>query len=425
MDFSNYIAQIFIVTFSVIFIFEIILKIINFKYLNSYKRKVPDFIMKFTDNENIIRMKNYFNEKFYFSLFKSIIDSGMIILILILSVIPVFYGFLTNFVTNQYLLSYLFFGCYFLLGYTVSLPFDIFYHFKIEKKYEFNKMTIKTWVADQIKSALLIIIFSVIIISFLIFFISFFENIWWILLWGFFIIFQLLLQIIYPTFIAPLFNKFTPLSDEKLSSEIEKLLSSAGFKSSGVYEMDASKRSGHSNAYFTGIGKSKKIVLFDTLMQKLDNNEILAVLSHEIGHFKKKHIIFNLIFSSITLFVVLFVAHFFLNNSYFYNAFGLSENVKFIGLFLFFIFISPLSFIFNPVTQLISQKHEKEADNFAYKLTTDKDSLKSALIKLNIENLSNLFPAPIYTWFYYSHPPLLKRLSMIDEIKNTNQSLDD
>jgi STE24 endopeptidase len=286
-------------------------------------------------------------------------------------------------------------------------------------------MTAGLWITDMIKKIILSTVFGVIILIPLLFMLYNFKNSWWILLWVFFILFSLIIQIIYPLIIAPIFNRFKPLEDKDLQSKIEDLLLKTGFKFNGVFEMDASKRSSHSNAYFTGIGKSKRIVLFDVLLKNHTHEEILAILAHELGHYKHKHIIINFLISSVISFIGLFIAYLFLNYKPIYAAFGFSkdidfERLKFIGLFLISILVGPIGFFLNPLTNILSRIFEYQADRYSVKIMNNSRFIIDALKKLSIQNLSNIYPSPLYAWFYYSHPPILARIKRLQSLENKN-----
>lgn len=421
------INNIFTISFLILFIISIIIKllldVINYKHREKNKDKIPSELEGLIDKEKLFKINNYSNEKLVFSLIEYFFEKILLLIILFTGLIPIYYNILSKFNMNIYILALLFFWSFLIMQMILGLPFDIYFNFFIEKKYQFNKMTIGIWISDLIKKMVITLILSTIILSAIIFFISTFEKIWWILLWSFFFLFSLIIQIIYPAFIAPLFNKFKPLDNDELKNKINKLLIDTGFKLKGIYEMDASKRSTHSNAYFTGIGKTKRIVLFDSLLQKHSHEEILSILAHEIGHYKHKHIVKNIILSSFISFSALFLGYLLINNSYLYEAFGFNkdiniQDIKFIGLFLLTIISEPIGFLLNPFQAYISRKYEFQADRFSSKILNTPKYLIESLKKLNIDNLSNIYPADIYAWFYYSHPPLFKRIKALNSYKD-------
>lgn len=224
----------------------------------------------------------------------------------------------------------------------------------------------------------------------------------------------LVITYVFPTLIAPLFNKFKKLEKGSLKEGIEKMAQKANFAVSDIYQMDASKRSTHSNAYFTGFFKKKRIVLFDTLLERHTDNEIIAILAHEIGHFKLKHILKTLLVNVMMIFIMFYFVSILIDNNFIYDAFAF-EKSSYVGLFVIFILFSPINFIITPFLSAMSRKHEYEADKFAKNLTENKKDMSDALIKIHKDNLSNPFPHPLYVKFYYSHPPLIERISELEK----------
>jgi STE24 endopeptidase len=221
---------------------------------------------------------------------------------------------------------------------------------------------------------------------------------------------------LYPVVIAPLFNKYEPIKDEELKEKITSLLAKVGLKAKGIFQVDEGKRSKHTNAYFTGIGKTKRIVLYDTLLDSHSHEEILAVLAHEIGHWKKKHILKQLIFMIVLSLVGLYFVYLVVNWPPLYGAFGLKYTPVYAGLLLVSICLSCMGFFFSPLGAIISRRYEREADKMAHELTGTSEPMINALKRLAKDNLSNLHPHPLYVWFYYSHPPLIERIEYLKAI---------
>jgi len=294
------------------------------------------------------------------------------------------------------------------VGFIFSLPFDLYKTFVLDKKFGFSNMDAKLYITDTLKSSLMFVIFgggitwliSKIIINI--------EN-WW--LWGFVLIFAIMvvINVIYPTLIAPIFNKFTILKDEELKESIEKLLSSVGLKTEGVFTIDASKRDNRLNAYFGGLGKSKRVVLFDTLIEKLTKNELLAVLGHELGHFKHKDIIKNIAMIGLLLFIMFFI----FGNlpQALFDAVGI-EKTPYSIIAMFLIFSPILSLFFMPLFGMVSRSNEYHADEFGAECES-REELASALMKLANENKSFPKSHPLFIFFYHSHPPLVERLKRL------------
>lgn len=298
----------------------------------------------------------------------------------------------------------------------ISLPFDLYDEFVIEKKFGFSKMTFALWFTDQIKHILISVLIGAPLLAAIIAMLTFLPNTWWIFVSIFIFTASLVMAVIYPLVIAPLFNKFMPLEDGELKNRIEALSSSLGFKLSGIFIMDESKRSGHSNAYFGGLGKSKRIVLFDTLVNILTPDELIAVLGHELGHYKLHHIIRRFLIMIPIEFAVMLVFFVCSQNQALYEGFGFDFSpdsmnyVRFIGLFLTSIVISPFSELFSPIGNFFSRRDEFAADRFSAEHTKNPSALISGLIKLNSENLSELFPPKIYVIWNDSHPTLFERI---------------
>jgi STE24 endopeptidase len=276
-------------------------------------------------------------------------------------------------------------------------------------------MTVKLWLADLIKSTLISTILMSLILSVSFWIIQASPDYWWLFVWGFFFIFSLFVMFISPYVIEPLFNKFTPLEGDGLEEKIRAMMEKAGIKVSRVFKIDASKRSHHTNAYFTGIGKVKRIVLFDTLINKMTEPEVLAVLAHEVGHWKKKHILKRIIVIEAMSFIGACAAFRLLKTDFVAELFQIREATIFSKLILIGFLFSIISFPFIPLSSYFSRKHEYEADIFASVLTSDSESLATSLIKLSKDNLSNLHPHQLYAKFYYSHPPVVERVAKLRE----------
>ncbi|MCK9614644.1 MAG: M48 family metallopeptidase [Candidatus Omnitrophica bacterium] len=297
----------------------------------------------------------------------------------------------------------------------LSIPFSAYHTFVIEAKYGFNKTTLKTFISDIIKGLILTIIIGAIVLSIIFWFFYAAGSFAWIYCWIAVTLFQLFLLFIAPVVIMPLFNKYTPLEDGELKSAIENYAKEQKFALAGVFKMDASKRSTKSNAFFTGFGKFRRIALFDTLIQKHTTDELVSVLAHEIGHYKKKHFIKGIILSVITTGIMFFILSFFINNKGLFDAFKM-QNLSIYASLIFFGFLySPINLFISIFSNIISRKHEYEADDFAVKTYNKPESFITALKKLTVDNLSNLTPHPLKVFLDYSHPPVLKRIEAIRE----------
>jgi len=297
----------------------------------------------------------------------------------------------------------------------ISLPFSLYSQFVIEEEYGFNKMTFRLYFTDMIKNIFLSVFLFIPLFLGLFLFIDKSGSLWWLYGYLFFTAFQLLLSLIYPLVIAPIFNKFSELEDGPLRERLFALAEKTSFKASGIYVMDGSRRSAHSNAYFTGFGKARRIVLFDTLIKQLSHEELEAVLAHEIGHFKKKHILKRLIFSLAFAFFLFYGLSLILYYAPLYRAFGFMEASLPALLVILSFLIGPISFFLKPISSLFSRRDEYEADRFAAEVLMNHRPLANALVTLSKENLSNLTPHRMYSAFHYSHPVLSERIAALEK----------
>ncbi|EQC46554.1 M48 family metallopeptidase [Bacteriovorax sp. Seq25_V] len=295
----------------------------------------------------------------------------------------------------------------------ISLPQSLYTTFVIEDRFGFNKTTVKTFISDLIKGTVIGLIIGVPLLFGILNIMEKLGTYWWLYAWAFLSAFQLLLMWIYPTFIAPLFNKFTALEDGEVKDKILDLLKRTGFESNGLFVMDASKRSGHGNAYFTGFGKNKRIVFFDTLINTLDASEVEAVLAHELGHFKRKHILKMMIKAFAMSFIGFYILGALMNTQWFYEMHGVHSNANYMTLILFTLVSGVYTFFITPISAWSSRKYEFEADEFAANNSSAKD-LISALVKMYKDNASTLTPDPTYSAFYHSHPPALIRVKFLE-----------
>ncbi len=298
-------------------------------------------------------------------------------------------------------------------GEFLSIPFSLYSIFKIENKYGFNTMTFRLWISDFIKSLIISTIMMSIVIFAGFWLIQWSPDYWWFWVWGFFFVFSVFIMYISPYVIEPLFNKFTPIEDESLKGKIIRLTEKAGIHASRILRIDASKRSKHTNAYFTGIGKTKRIVLYDTLLEGMSHDEIIAVLAHEIGHWKKKHLLKTLAAFEVFSLISLYVSYRLIQSDFLLWLFNISTNTIFAKFIILAFLVGILSLLLQPVMNFFSRRHERQADRASYYLTGDSESMVSALVKLSKENLSNLYPHPLYVALYYSHPPILERIRYI------------
>ena len=392
---------------------NLFLSILNYKNRNA---KIPEELVDIYDMEKYVDWKNYYMENFFLQLISSSINFIIILMFLSLSIFNKLYTFATDITMNVPHQSLIVIGFYFLINYVIDLIFSYYSVFTIENKYGFNKMTKKTFIMDKIKSLILTIIFGGGAVYGIVQLYLSSGNLFFFIAWGSSILIMLFINISYTKLFVPLFNKLRPLDDSPLKDKIYAFAEKVGYEISKISVIDASKRSTKLNAYFSGFGKVKRIVLYDTLIEKMSEEEIIAVLAHEIGHNKHKHIIFNLIQMVLMLSIYMLGIMIFLDNEVFSLAFDFSEISYGFNLILYMIFLSVVTLIINIPLSYISRKFEYQADAYAAQNYSD-EMLISALKVLSRENFSNLTPHPLYVKFYYSHPPLKERIANIKSLK--------
>jgi STE24 endopeptidase len=296
----------------------------------------------------------------------------------------------------------------------LDLPFTLYSTFRIEERFGFNKMSFKLWLGDLLKSTLVGIVIGLPIIALILWLMGSAGSLWWLWAWAVWMGFNLLMLVLYPTVIAPIFNKFKPLEDESLKARVTALMQRCGFAAKGLFVMDGSKRSAHANAYFTGFGAAKRVVFYDTLLKQLSPAEVDAVLAHELGHFKHKHIIQRIVMLFAMSLAGFALIGYLSQQVWFYTGLGVRPNLgapnDALALLLFMLAVPLFSFFISPLFAQLSRKHEFEADAYAAKQTDGRD-LSSALLKLYQDNASTLTPDPVFVKFYYSHPPASERLA--------------
>ncbi len=301
------------------------------------------------------------------------------------------------------------------LGWLVELPFALYRTFVLEKRYGFNRMTPPLFAADTAREALLAAFIGLPVLAAVLWLMMAMGTLWWLWVWAFWLGFNLLVLMVWPTFIAPLFNRFTPLADAALKTRVEALLARCGFRARGLFVMDGSRRSAHGNAYFTGFGAAKRIVFYDTLLDKLDADEVEAVLAHELGHFHHRHIVKRLAVLAPASLILLGMLGALLEQPWFFSALGVNTPGTAAGLALFFLALPAFTFALTPLFSHWSRKHEFEADAYAARQTRAAD-LVSALVKLYRDNAATLTPDPLYSRFYDSHPPAALRIAHLQAL---------
>ena len=377
--------------------------------------EVPADFQDVYDREKYARSQSYLRDRTRFGIFSSTFS-----LLLILVVIHTgLFGVLDQFVRVQtiqpILAGLLFFGIIFIIQDIISLPFSIYSTFVIEEKFEFNRTTPKTFVIDKLKGyALTVILGSAVIVPILFFFERFGPRGWWIA-WVLVTLFMIAVQPLFVHVIAPLFNKFTPLEEGELRTAIEEYSEKVKFPIGRIDVMDGSKRSGHSNAYFSGLGKSRRIALFDTLLEKHTTEEIISVVAHEVGHYKRKHIIKGTALGILETGVMLFIFNLIMKDAALFAVFGVSDISVYGGLVFFAMLYAPVSMITSLLTTAVSRKNEFEADTFSLETTKNPQALVNMLKGLAANNLAHLTPHPLKVFLSYSHPPVISRIAAVTQ----------
>jgi STE24 endopeptidase len=307
-------------------------------------------------------------------------------------------------------------GAFTLIGALLDLPFEIYRTFVLEQRFGFNRMTWKLYLADQLKGVLVGVVIGLPLAALVLWIMGEAGRLWWLWAWAAWTVFQLLALVLYPTLIAPLFNRFTPLPDGELKTQVQALMQRCGFAAKGLFVMDGSRRSAHANAYFTGLGAAKRVVFFDTLLSKLNGNEIAAVLAHELGHYKHRHVLKRMVLAFGLSLAGLALLGWLSSQAWFYLGLGVRPSLDApndaLALLLFMLALPPFLFLISPLGARLSRRHEFEADAYACAQADGRD-LANALLKLHEDNASTLTPDPLYARFYYSHPPATERLAAL------------
>jgi STE24 endopeptidase len=411
ISFNTYLIAyvcIYLISFAVLMAIEGI----NLTYLKKFGQKVPVAFDGMIDEKELQKISRYTEDNIRFKLVQTSVSKIIILYIILSGILPWLAQSLAR--MNFLIAGLIFFAVIGLAEVLMGLPFDYYHSFVLEETHGFNTKTLKIWLSDLAKSMAVLIILGTFLLSALLLMVAHAGPSWWIWAWIIFSAFQLMMTILYPTVIAPLFNRFTWLEDSELKDRIERLAKTEGLKIQGIYQMDASKRTRHTNAYFSGMGKAKRIVLFDSLIRSHGQDEIIAILAHEIGHLKKNHIKKQFILVSLVSLFLFFLASKLLTWEVMYHSFGFSNMPCYVGLFLVGILWEPVNFFISPIGMAISRKFERQADFYSLGILKTAKPLSTALKKMAKENLSNLTPHPLYVCFNYSHPPLLERIEYLE-----------
>lgn len=409
----NALSVVFVALFAAAALARYVLARLNIAHLRRHGHVVPEAFRGEIDEATLARMRDYTVESSRFHSLESLADDAILLAVLFAGAFPWLAGAIESLGIHPVWSGTLFFGVLYGASVVLDIPFSLYGTFVIERKYGFSTITPGLWLADLAKSTAV----SVVLMALL--FIPFFALIhwlpqaWWFAAWVFFALFQMLMIWLYPLVIAPLFNTFVPVKDEALRDRILALAEKAGLRAEGIFEVDAGKRSRHSNAYFTGLGRSKRIVLFDTLIATHSHDEIASVLAHEIGHWKLRHVLKQLLAMETVSFAGFYLVFRLMEWPLLYETFGFAAPLPYAGLLLAAVVMKPAAFFFTPVGAAISRKYERDADRYTLGLVGSTRFLAEALKRLAKENLANLHPHPAYVAFYYSHPPLAERVERL------------
>ena len=419
MDFSNIFVIIFIIGTVFSFSLNMLLERLDFTFRKKHGREIPEILSQHVDFQTLDKTCLYEDAKYRLWIPSSILETILSLYLVFCGFYPALIERIWTWTDNPFFAALLFLFLGGIPGALLSIPFALYSEFGIEKHFGFSNMTIRMWITDEIKGFFVNLLILTPLLLAMIALFKYTAGWWWLLLGCVYLVFSLGISIIYPIFIAPIFNKFTPLEDGELKSRLEGLLKKCGFKASGLFVMDASRRSGHSNAYFTGFGKSKRVVLYDTLIEQLTIDEIEAVLGHELGHYKHHHILKKMLFMIPAVFASLFVISLLVNLPLLYKGFGFVSGeivpyqMMFIGIFLLSLVFGDWGILLSPIMNSLSRHDEFQADAFAKEICGTGEPLCTALVKLNKENLSEIQVPKIYSVFNYSHPPLLERIKAL------------
>ncbi|MCD4745205.1 MAG: M48 family metallopeptidase [Bacteroidales bacterium] len=386
-------------------------------YLNStyWSNKLPKELEGIYDAEKYKKSQDYEKANHKFSLLTDTLSFAAMILMLFFGGFAYVDELVRQYTINPILLTLLFFGILGIAADILSTPFSVYHTFVIEEKFGFNKTTPKTFIMDKIKGWFLGGIIGGGLLALIVWIYDSTGEWFWLIAWGAIAVFMIFFTMFYSNIIVPLFNKQTPLEQGDLRTAIEEFSKKAGFNLANIYVIDGSKRSKKANAYFSGLGSKKRIVLYDTLIKDHTVEELVAILAHEIGHYKKKHTLTGIIISLAQTGLMLYILSWFIDNPVLSEALGAKQGSFHMGILAFGLLYSPLSLILGIIMNIISRKNEYQADRYAGENYNAK-ALQIALKKLSVNNLSNLKPHPAYVFFHYSHPPLLQRLNALDEI---------
>jgi len=395
------------------FLLRTVVRVLNLKALNPI---LSQEFKGYYEPEKYAQSQEYTRVNSKFAFFTSSFDLCIILVFILFGGFNYVDNFVRELGFSTIPSGLFFFGVLFIASDLISTPFSVYHQFVIEERFNFNKMSYKTFILDKLKGYLLTIILGGLIISVLLFFFEKTGDLAWLYSWGIIGLFMILIQPLFTTVIAPMFNKFTPLEEGELRSKIESYAKSVKFPLSRIDVMDGSRRSSKSNAYFSGFGKQKRIALFDTLIEKHSNEEMVAILAHEVGHYKKHHIKIGLLISILHTGILFWLLSLFIDNPGLFEAFKMEQISIYAGFTFFMILYSPIELIISVFMNALSRRNEFQADSYSAVTTKHPEDLIEGLKNLSVSNLGNLTPHPFSILLDHSHPPILNRIAALRKI---------
>jgi len=415
----NSFGVVVIVTLLLTFLLKVVADILN---LRASTGDLPIEFQSVYEPEAYRKSQDYLKATTLFSLVAAAFDLLLLLVFWFSGSFDLLDRFFRGFGLGDVQTGLFYIGSLLLLQVTAGLPFTLYRTFVIEARFGFNKTTTTVFIGDMLKSLLLALLLGGPALALLLWFFGYAGASAWLWAWGAFVLISLVLQYVAPTWIMPLFNRFEPLGDGELKAAILNYANNTGFPLSGIFVIDGSKRSSKANAFFTGFGRRKRIALFDTLIANHTVDELVAVLAHETGHFKKKHVLINMVLSMLNLGIILFLLSFFMQNRMLFDVFFMTDVSVYGSLVFFMLLYSPVEFLLSIFLQMLSRKHEYEADAYAVSTCSNRGALADALKKLSRSNLSNLTPHPFYVFLNYSHPPVFERIRRIRHLSGNRIS---
>lgn len=406
----NFFLVIILAILIITYLLDLIIDILNVRHV---KTGLPDEFKGYLAPEKYKKSQEYLKENTRLGIIRDSIITPLLILFILVGGFNIVDRFSRGFDLGSIPTGLIFAGVLILTFHLLTIPFSVYSTFVIEEKYGFNKTTPRTFILDILKTWLLVAVLGGIVLSAVLWFFEKAGSWAWFYCWCGVSTFQIVLMFVAPIVIMPLFNKFVPLEEGELKKAVEDYVGAQNFRIRGIFTMDGSKRSTKSNAFFTGFGKLRRIVLFDTLIKKHSVDELVSILAHEIGHYKKRHLLKSICLSVLTTGLMFYVLSLFINNRELFAAFGMEHTSIYASLFFFGMLYSPIDTIISIFGNMLSRRHEYEADAYAVKTYRRPEIMISALKRLSVENLSNLTPHPLKVFLSYSHPPVLERIKAI------------